>query len=94
MRSHQQRLFPRNLKYFTFPNIRLSLALELALSLHISLPRLGKKEHIGDVMVSVFASSAVDCGFEPQSDQAKDYAIGISCLWDDDEVHLILDQHA
>ena len=56
------------------------MALELALSLHISLPRLGKKEHIGDVMVSVFASSAVDCGFEPQSDQAKDYAIGISCF--------------
>ena len=26
-------------------------------------------------MVSVLASSAVDCGFEPRSDQSKDYKI-------------------
>ena len=31
-------------------------------------------------MVSVLASSAVDRGFEPRSDQTKDYAIGICCF--------------
>ena len=35
---------------------------------------------IGDVMVSVFALSAVDCGFEPRSGQTKDYKIGIRCF--------------
>ena len=36
--------------------------------------------HIGGVMVSVLASRAVDCGFVPQSGQAKDYKIGICCF--------------
>ena len=38
--------------------------------------------HIGGVMVSVLASSVqvVDRGFEPQSDQTKDYKIGICCF--------------
>ena len=31
-------------------------------------------------MVSVLASCAVDCGFEPQSGQTKDYIIGICCF--------------
>ena len=31
-------------------------------------------------MVSVLASSTVDRGFEPQSDQNKDYAIGMFCF--------------
>ena len=31
-------------------------------------------------MVSVLASSAVDRGFEPRSDQTKDYQIGICCF--------------
>ena len=31
-------------------------------------------------MVSVLASSAVDRGFESQSGQTKDYAIGICCF--------------
>ena len=35
---------------------------------------------IGGVMVSVLASSAVDCGFEPQSGQTKNYKIGICCF--------------
>ena len=34
---------------------------------------------IGGVMVSVLASSAVDRGYEPQSDQTKDYKLGICC---------------
>ena len=34
----------------------------------------------GDIMVSVLASSAVDPGFEPHSDQTKDYKFGISCF--------------
>ena len=33
-------------------------------------------------MVSVFASSAVDRGFESRSDQTKDYNIGICCFSD------------
>jgi len=36
--------------------------------------------HIGDVMVSVLASSALDRGFELRSCQAKDYKIGICCF--------------
>jgi hypothetical protein len=31
-------------------------------------------------MVSVFASSAVDCGFEPRLGLTKDYKIGICCF--------------
>ena len=31
-------------------------------------------------MVSVLASSAVDCGFESRLRQTKDYKIGISCF--------------
>jgi hypothetical protein len=31
-------------------------------------------------MVSVLASSAVDCGFEPRSGQTKDYTNGICCF--------------
>jgi hypothetical protein len=31
-------------------------------------------------MVSVFALSAVDRGFEPRSGQTKDYKIGICCF--------------
>jgi hypothetical protein len=31
-------------------------------------------------MVSVLASSAVNRGFEPRSDQTKDYKIGINLL--------------
>ena len=37
-------------------------------------------KRIGDVMVSVLASSVVDCGFEPYSGQTKDYEIGICCF--------------
>ena len=36
--------------------------------------------HIGGVMVSVLASSAVNRGFEPGSGQTKDYKIGICCV--------------
>jgi hypothetical protein len=32
------------------------------------------------IMVSVLASSAVDCGFELRSGQTKDYEIGICCF--------------
>ena len=35
---------------------------------------------IGGVMVSMLASCAVNCGFEPQSGQTKDYWIGICCF--------------
>ena len=36
---------------------------------------------IGDVMVSMFASSEVDSGFKPRSGQTKDYKIGICCFY-------------
>ena len=32
------------------------------------------------VMIIVLTSSTVDRGFEPRSDQSKDYKIGISCF--------------
>ena len=35
---------------------------------------------IGDVMVSVLVSNAVDRGFDPRSGQTKDYEIGICCF--------------
>jgi hypothetical protein len=35
---------------------------------------------IGSVMVSALASSAIDCGYELQSCQAKEYKIGICCF--------------
>ena len=35
---------------------------------------------IGDVMVSVHVSSAVDCGLEPRSGQTKEYKIAICCF--------------
>ena len=35
---------------------------------------------IGGVMVSVLTSSAVDPGFEPRSEQTKDYEIGSCCF--------------
>ena len=44
---------------------------------------LGISKHsnrIDGVMVSVFASSAVDRGFEPRSGQIKDYKICICCF--------------
>ena len=31
-------------------------------------------------MVGMFASSAVDLGFDPQPGQTKDYKIGICCI--------------
>ena len=37
-------------------------------------------DHIGGVIVSVLASSAIDPGFEPRSGQTKDYKIGICCF--------------
>jgi hypothetical protein len=38
------------------------------------------KKCIGGVMVSVLASSVVYRGFEPRSNQTKDYIIGICCF--------------
>ena len=32
-------------------------------------------------MVSVLATSAIDRGFDPRSDQTKDYVIGICCFF-------------
>ena len=32
--------------------------------------------HIGGIMVSMFASNAVDSGFQPRSGKTKDYKIG------------------
>ena len=42
---------------------------------------INQKHRIGDVMVSVLASSAVDRGFEPRSGETKDYEIGICCFF-------------
>jgi len=38
------------------------------------------QNHIGDVMATVFASSAVYRGFKTKSSQTKDYKIGICCF--------------
>ena len=35
---------------------------------------------ISDVIVSLLTLSVVDHGFKPQSDQVKDYKIGICCF--------------
>jgi len=39
------------------------------------------QNRIGDVMVSVLASSAVCRGLEPRSGQTRDYQIGICCFY-------------
>jgi hypothetical protein len=36
---------------------------------------------IGSVMVSVLASSAIDCGYELRSCQTKEYNIGMCCFF-------------
>ena len=41
---------------------------------------LGFSNRIDGVMVSVLASSAIDCGYEPWSCQTKDYKIGMCCF--------------
>ena len=41
---------------------------------------INQKHRIGGVVVSVLASSEVDRGFEPRSDQTKDYNIGMCYL--------------
>ena len=38
------------------------------------------RNRIASVMVSVLASSAIDCGYEPRSGQTKEYKIGICCF--------------
>jgi hypothetical protein len=38
------------------------------------------RNHIGGVMTGVLASSAVDCGFEPRSGQAKVYKDDLCCF--------------
>ena len=47
---------------------------------HIKQKSLIDKNRIGDVMVSVLASGAIDRGFEPRSGQTKGYAIDICCF--------------
>ena len=42
--------------------------------------RVKSDNRIGGVIVCVFASNAIDRGFEPQSGQTKDYKIGIWCF--------------
>jgi hypothetical protein len=37
-------------------------------------------DRIGGVMVSMLASSVVDCEFEPQSGQTRDFKIRICCF--------------
>ena len=49
-----------------------------AIALSVVLPRF--TNHIGDLVGSVLASSAVDRGFESRSDQTKDYEIGVCCF--------------
>ena len=51
-------------------------------------------------MVGILESSAVDCGFEPQSGQVKGYKIGICCfsanhaaLWSKSNDWLARNQH-
>ena len=47
---------------------------------NISFTKIKLIDHISHVMVSVIASSSVDYGFKPTSDQTKEYNIGICCF--------------
>ena len=38
------------------------------------------ENRIGGVMVSMLASSAIDCVFEPRLGQTIDYKLGICCI--------------
>ena len=46
--------------------------------IRINLKKIGNR--IDSLMVSVLASSAIDCGFEPRSGQTKEYKIVIYCF--------------
>ena len=48
--------------------------------LKVAVKQQKSNQSIGGVMVSVVASSALDCGFEPRSGQAIDWKIGICCF--------------
>jgi hypothetical protein len=53
------------------------ISIQRGIQLNLRMFKVKKKKRIGGVMVSVLASSAVDCGFESRSGQTKDYNIGI-----------------
>ena len=59
---------------------KLDIYVFITLSVYIYHPCLINRYRIGGVIVSVLASSAVDRGFEPRSDQTKDYKTGSCCF--------------
>ena len=59
---------------------KLDIYVFITLSVYIYHPCLISRYRIGGVIVSVLVSSAVDRGFEPRSDQTKDYTIGSCCF--------------
>lgn len=66
-----------------FENVLISAVLVLTFVYYILLlDRSFSKiwNRIDGVMVSVLASTPIGRGFEPQSDQTKDYKIGICCI--------------
>ena len=54
------------------------LTLQSEIHIGIQIPSYPEMNRVGCVMVSIL-SSADACGFEPQSGQTKDYAIGLCC---------------
>jgi hypothetical protein len=54
------------------------LTLQSEIHIGIQIPSDPEMNRVGCVMVSILSSTDY-CGFEPQSGQTKDYAIGICC---------------
>jgi hypothetical protein len=66
-----------------FPETNKKIVIKTNMTITLRLPHVYEiKNRIGGVMVSVLASSAVDRGFEPRSDQTEDYTIDICCFSD------------
>ena len=65
-----------NVLYFVLQHLTLQSEINIGIQ-NFSSPEMNR---IGGVMVSILASGVVDRGFETQSDQTKDYKIGICCF--------------
>jgi hypothetical protein len=65
-----------NVLYFVLQHMTLQSEINIGIQ-NFSSPEMNR---IGGVMVSILASGVVDRGFETQSDQTKDYKIGICCF--------------
>ena len=71
---------PYQFSHQTYFIVRYKLSTTHTLPLYLADTEYIFQNHIGCVMVNVFASSALDRGFEPRSSQTNDYMTCIYCF--------------